>query len=80
MCPATTHSPPHLPIPHPSAAAIATFAVLEKEHLVEAAARKGEWLAAELRRLAAAYPRILVDVRGRGLMLGMQFPSEEVRR
>ena len=46
---------------------------------MEAAAEQGAYFKARLIALAAAHPRVVVDVRGRGLMLGLEFPSNEVR-
>ena len=52
------------------AAALATIGVIEKEKLLDAAAKKGEMLKAALQAFAEKYDQIL-DVRGLGLMLGM---------
>ena len=52
------------------AAALATIGVIEKDGLLEAAAKKGEMLKAALQAFAEKYDQIL-DVRGLGLMLGM---------
>jgi ornithine--oxo-acid transaminase len=54
------------------AAGIATLDVLEQERLIENAARKGDRL---LRGLTALVPRyeLLTDVRGKGLMIGLEF-------
>ena len=52
------------------AAALATIGVIEKENLLDAAAKKGEMLKAALQAFAEKYDQIL-DVRGLGLMLGM---------
>jgi 4-aminobutyrate aminotransferase len=52
------------------AAALATIELLEGE-LVANAARVGEHLLARLRELAAAHP-LVGDVRGRGLMIGIE--------
>ncbi|MBW7908245.1 MAG: acetylornithine transaminase [Kiritimatiellae bacterium] len=52
------------------AAALAVIDIIEKERLLDNVARVGELLQTELRALAADYPWI-VDVRGRGLMLGV---------
>ncbi len=52
------------------AAALAVIDILEKERLLDNATRVGELLQNELRALASEYPWI-VDVRGRGLMIGM---------
>lgn len=49
------------------AAAIAVLDVMESEHLVENAAEVGEYLLSELRKIDA-----LTDVRGRGLMIGVE--------
>lgn len=63
--------------PAAMAAAIATLHVLRSEGLVDAARTKGAWLAAELRRLQDAHPAIIKQVRGRGLMLGLEFPDDD---
>ena len=52
------------------AAALATIGVIEKDGLLEAAAKKGEMLKAALQAFAEKYDQIL-DVRGLGLMLSM---------
>lgn len=53
-------------------AALAVLDVIEEEHLVENAASVGGYLLAQLKTLAAETPSI-VDVRGEGLMIGMEF-------
>lgn len=53
-------------------AALAVLDVIEKEHLVENAASVGSYLLAQLKTLAAETPSI-VDVRGEGLMIGIEF-------
>lgn len=53
------------------AAALANIAVIEDEGLVENAARRGEWLLAHFRRLQEGVP-LIGDVRGRGLMIGLE--------
>ena len=52
--------------------------VIHDEGLCEAAARSGAYFKSGLQRLAAAHPHVIVDVRGRGLMLGLQFPTDLV--
>jgi ornithine--oxo-acid transaminase len=54
------------------AAGIATLDVLESERLVQRAAETGERL---IRDLAALIPRyeLLIDVRGKGMMIGVEF-------
>jgi ornithine--oxo-acid transaminase len=54
------------------AAGLATLAVLEEEGLVENAARTGEALRAALTSMAERYD-VLADVRGRGLLIGLEF-------
>lgn len=53
-------------------AALAVLDVIEEEHLVENAASVGSYLLAQLKTLAAENPSI-VDVRGDGLMIGIEF-------
>src|SRR5580692_10098395 len=53
-------------------AGLASLAVLDDEGLVENAARTGEALRAGLVALAERY-EVLADVRGRGLMIGLEF-------
>ncbi len=60
------------------AASIATLHVLRSERLVERAEETGDYLLAGLRALQARHPATVVDVRGRGLMLGLEFPDNDV--
>ena len=62
-------------------AALAVLDVMEDEGLVENAHEVGEYLLAQLRELMAEEPHI-TDVRGRGLMIGIDFdiPQKEIRR
>ncbi|MBY0526112.1 MAG: aspartate aminotransferase family protein [Gemmataceae bacterium] len=53
------------------AAALANIAVIQEEKLVENAALRGEQLMARLRLLQEKHP-IIGDVRGRGLMIGLE--------
>ena len=54
------------------AAALATLDVFEDEGLVDAARRQGERLIEGVRRVAAGIPGV-ADVRGRGLMVAIEF-------
>ncbi|HVA36814.1 MAG TPA: aspartate aminotransferase family protein [Candidatus Dormibacteraeota bacterium] len=54
------------------AAALAHLAVSERDDVPGNARKVGAVLRAELERLAAAHPTVLGDVRGLGLMLGVQ--------
>jgi 4-aminobutyrate aminotransferase len=58
------------------AAALATIELLEGG-LVENARVRGEQAMALLGDVAAAFPRLVSDVRGRGLMIGVEFDSPE---
>lgn len=62
------------------AAALAVLDVMEQEELVENARRVGEYLMERLKELQQEQPHI-VDVRGRGLMIGVELdiPYKEVR-
>ena len=55
------------------AAALATISVVEKERLVENAAKMGERLSAGLSKVAAKYPHIVKLERGLGLMRAVLF-------
>ena len=58
------------------AAAVATLEVIEEEGLVANADARGEQLRTALRRSAADYEQI-VDVRGLGLMVGVEFADAD---
>ena len=60
------------------AAACATIDVIQDEHLVENAATLGDYLMDGLNDLKAEYPAI-GDVRGRGLMVGVEFSDANGR-
>lgn len=61
-------------------AALAVLDVIESEHLVENAAKVGQYLIDELNKLKQTNPHI-VDVRGEGLMIGIEYdePIKEFR-
>ena len=63
------------------AAALAVLDVIEEEHLVENAEKVGNHIIGELKKLQTTQSHI-IDVRGRGLMIGIQLdmPYKEVRR
>ncbi len=54
------------------AAAYATLTVIRAENLVDKAAEKGAYFKAGLQKLQAKYPDKVKEVRGLGLMLGME--------
>ena len=56
------------------AAGLATLEVLKAERVIENAARTGERLLASLRQMAERY-ELIKEVRGKGLMIGIEFGS-----
>jgi 4-aminobutyrate aminotransferase len=62
----------------PCAAGLATLAVLREEGLLANATARGEELREGLERLRARFGWLLEDVRGVGLMLGVELPSGEL--
>ncbi len=58
------------------AAAIATLDVIEEENLLNKAAEDGEYIMGALHELKARHPSI-GDVRGRGLMIGIEFVEDQ---
>lgn len=57
------------------AAALAVLEIIEKENLIEKAARNGEYLKEKLNRLKDKY-RMIGDIRGRGLVYGIEFVAD----
>jgi 4-aminobutyrate aminotransferase-like enzyme len=66
--------------PVTAAAANATIGVIEQQRLRENAARVGRRLRDGLEGLKRKYPRIVGDVRGMGLMQGIEFVKDETAR
>jgi putrescine aminotransferase len=60
-------------------AASACIEVLLEEHLPARAAVMGNVFMRRLRELQERYPKLIADVRGRGLLIGLEFTSREVR-
>ena len=58
--------------------ALATIEFIEKEGLPERARIMGERFMAGLQSLRAKYSEIVTEVRGKGLMLGMEFAEESI--
>jgi putrescine aminotransferase len=58
-----------------SAAAIAAIHTVIAERVPEVAAEKGEYFLKGLRTLQQRFPDVLVDVRGKGLLIGLEFPD-----
>ena len=59
--------------PVAAAASLAVLDRLTRKGFVEKVRAKGEWLAAELAALKERHPRAIADVRGQGLMIGVEF-------
>lgn len=76
--PAGTHGSTFGGNPVACAAALATIALLE-DGLVENAARVGGFLRDKLERLKASYP-VISDVRGLGLMIGVELAAPDGER
>jgi putrescine aminotransferase len=60
------------------AAALAQINVLLAEDLAGQAATKGAYIIEKLDGLKQQYPGILADAHGKGLLIGMEFPSDQV--
>lgn len=60
------------------AAAIATFNVLIEENLPARAAELGAYMLKELRQAAQAFPHLVMEIRGKGLLIGIEFQSNEI--
>ena len=71
------HTSTFLGNPLACAAGLAALSVLEEDDLPRRAAEIGLVFAGGLRGLQAAFPQHMVDVRGRGLMLGIEMASPQ---
>ena len=60
------------------AAGIAAITVTLEEDLPGQAAAKGDYLLKELGALQKKYPQVLTGVQGKGLLIGMTFPSDPI--
>jgi putrescine aminotransferase len=60
------------------AAGLAAIQVTLEEDLPGQAAAKGDYLLRELAGLQARYPQVLADAHGKGLLIGMEFPVQEI--
>ncbi len=59
----------------PCAAGLATLEVIAAENLLANATEQGGYLIEGLRELQARFPELIRDVRGIGLMIGVEFPD-----
>lgn len=60
-------------------AASACIEVLMEEHLPARAAVMGEYFMRRLDELKQKYPNYIADVRGKGLLIGFEFQTQEIR-
>jgi len=60
------------------AVGLETLQIIEDECLVEKSARAGEIMLAKLRQTQGKFPQLVKDVRGRGLIIGVEFPHEDI--
>jgi 2,2-dialkylglycine decarboxylase (pyruvate) len=73
------HVTSHVSDPLPAAAGLAVIAVIEEDGLVEQARRRGEYLLARLRELQERHEQI-GDVRGQGLLVGIELVEDRVTK
>lgn len=52
---------------------IETINVLYDEHLIDNSAETGDYLLDQLKELHTRYPKLIKDVRGKGMMVGLEF-------
>jgi putrescine aminotransferase len=60
------------------AAGLAAIQVTLEEDLPGQAAKKGEFLLRELSCMQQKYPQVLKEAHGKGLLIGMEFPFQEI--
>lgn len=60
------------------AAGIATIHVIQEERLVERAAELGEYLLTRLQGMARRHPSVVKQVRGKGLLIGVEFTDPDI--
>ena len=73
------HVTSHVSDPLPAAAGLAVLDVIEGDGLVERARVRGEYLLARLRELHARHEQV-GDVRGRGLLAGIELVADRTKR
>jgi len=65
--------------PQSAAASLAVIDYLEKNNLVDKAMNSGQYLTMKLKKLQTYYP-IIGDVRGKGLLIGVEFVSDMMKK
>ena len=73
---AGTHATTFGGTPLGCAVALKILDVIEREHLDGNARKLGEFLKTELQKLVARFPSVLKEVRGIGLMIGLEFQAD----
>lgn len=58
------------------AAGVAAISVIKEENLLERGAETGAYLKAGLESIAAEFPSVICEVRGRGMMIGIELTKE----
>jgi putrescine aminotransferase len=59
-------------------AALGAINFMVKHNIPKLAKQKGDFLIKGLKKLQKKYPKLLIDVRGVGLMIGIEFPKTEI--
>lgn len=59
-------------------AAIKTIEILKRDNLIEETAQKGQYFIDGLLRLQEKYPTVVKEVRGKGLLIGLEFSKEGI--
>jgi acetylornithine aminotransferase/acetylornithine/N-succinyldiaminopimelate aminotransferase len=62
--------------PPACAVALKILEVIQRDHLADAARERGAWLKTELLRIGAKYPAVIREVRGLGLMIGIELAEK----
>ena len=71
------HTSTFLGNPMGCAIGLKALEILERDHLPERAATLGAWLKSEIERISASRRDIIYDIRGKGLMLGIEFADQD---
>ena len=58
------------------AAGVATLQVIEEENLLQRSAETGAYFKKGIEAIAKEFPQVIKEVRGRGMMIGMDLTKE----
>ncbi|WP_395145641.1 aspartate aminotransferase family protein, partial [Armatimonas sp.] len=61
-------------------AGITALTIMREDNLAEQARIKGEKLLSGLKGIQAKHPKLVMDVRGRGLMIGVEFSDADIQK